>query len=465
LNGRGAAHDNHAPANLMRPLRHFWPVLVVVVLAMFYTAGAAHHAETVNTARARADQSGYLWDAVGIHMMRHGSPDALIGERNRMPVYPWLLSWLYDPAYSPDEFFEVAKRWNIRASLVLLAVLALVVRRFLPALATVSFMLAIAFGYFVFKAGYAQVEVLFYTLFFVTFLACWRLLLATTWRSSLTFSALSGVLLALSQLTKASMLPFMAVVLAALAVRALVPLLRGADTGAALPRAGEAAVIVAVFLVVMFPYIANSKRVFGHWFYNVNSTFYVWYDDWPAASQGTYKDGDGKAWPTTPPDQIPSAGKYLREHSTGQIAGRFWRGFREMFTVSYIRLWYFKVVVMYGLFALALLVSGRRAVVDLVRAEPALAAFLVLYALVYTAAVSFYQPISGTTLRMLLVHVAPFLFAVSRLAAAPGLRDLRWTVAGQPLGAAHFYLAVIVTMGLDVVFVLWPRLSAEFAGY
>lgn len=449
----------------MRSLRLLAPAIVVIALAIFYTWGATHHATTVNTARARADQSGYLWDAVGIHMMRHGSPDGLIGERNRMPVYPWLLSWLYDPAMSPDEFFEVAKVWNIRASLVLLALLIVVVRRYLPPLETTAFGLSVAFGYFVFKAGYAQVELLFYVLFFLTVLACWRLLYATTWRAGLSLAATAGVLLAVAQLTKASMLPLVGVIALALVVRAAVAVGRSGELSRAGRHAAEAAVLVLCFLVVLFPYIANSKRVFGHWFYNVNSTFYVWYDDWPAASVGTYKDGDGKGWPTTPPDQIPSAGKYVREHTAGQIAGRFWKGFAEMFTVSYVRLWYFKVVAMYVLFAAALLVAGRHHVAALVRAEPAVFVFLGLYAVTYTAAVSFYQPISGTTLRMLLAHVAPFLFAVSRLSLAPGLRDLRWQVGGVALGAAHFHLAVIVTMGWDIVFVLWPRLSADFAGY
>ena len=45
----------------------------------------------------------------------------LIGERNRMPVYPGLLALLYDPALSPDAFFERGKQINIILSLVLLA--------------------------------------------------------------------------------------------------------------------------------------------------------------------------------------------------------------------------------------------------------------------------------------------------------------------------------------------------------
>jgi hypothetical protein len=449
----------------MRPPRTIWPAVAVIALAAFFVAGATHHADTVNTARARADQSGYLWDAVGIHMMRHGSPDALIGERNRMPVYPWLLSWLYDPALSPDDFFAVAKTWNIRASLLLLAVLVAVARQWLSALATTAFGLAVGFGYFVFKAGYAQVEPLFYTLFFLTFLAGWALLRADTLAAGLGRGAVAGVLIAVAQLTKASMLPFLALLGLAVAVRAVQALAAHHDRAATVRHLASGAVLATAFLLVMFPYIANSRRVFGHWFYNVNSTFYVWYDDWPAASIGTYKDGDGKGWPTTPPEQIPSAGKYWREHSVGQIAGRFWTGFLEMFTVSYIRLWYFKVLTMYVVFATALVVVGRRQLAARIRGEPAVSAYLGLYALIYTAAVAFYQPISGTTLRMLLVHVAPFLFAVSRLAESPGFHDLKWSVGGVALGAAHFHLAVIVTMALDIVFVLWPRLSTEFAGY
>jgi hypothetical protein len=449
----------------MRLVRTLALVLAVIALGLFYVAGATHHADTVNTARARADQSGYLWDAVGIHMMRHGSPDGLIGERNRMPVYPWLLSWLYDPGYSPDEFFVVAKQWNIRASLLLLAFLIVIAGQWLTPLARTAFGLAVGFGYFVFKAGYAQAELLFYTAFFVTVLASWALLRAETLRAALTRAVLAGGLIALSQLTKAAMLPFLAVVGAALCVRVLQTWRRGGPAKALVRDVAAGLVVLACFLAVMYPYIANSKHVFGHWFYNVNSTFYVWYDDWPAASAGTYTDGDGKGWPTTPPERLPSAGRYLREHTAAQIAGRVWKGFLEMFTVSYVRLWYFKVLSMYLLFGTALVVAGRRHVAALVKAEPAVFTFFALYAAIYLAAVAFYQPISGTTLRMLLVHVAPLLFAVSRLAEAPGVRELRWTLAGVALGAQHFHLAVVVTMALDIVFVLWPRLSTEFAGY
>ena len=48
----------------MRPIRSVWPAIAVIALAIVYVAAATHHADTVNTSRARADQSGYLYLAV-----------------------------------------------------------------------------------------------------------------------------------------------------------------------------------------------------------------------------------------------------------------------------------------------------------------------------------------------------------------------------------------------------------------
>ena len=450
--------------------RYLVALAAALVLGTYYHLAATEHARRVNTQRVRADQSGYLWDAVAIYQGRHGGADTLIGERNRMPVYPWLLSWIYRPSMTPDEFFQVAKAWNIRLSLLLLAALGAIAVRRLPPLAAANFILVVAFGYFVFKAGYAQVELLFYFLFFAMFVASWRLLCAETWRASVGLSTLTGLLAAMSHLSKAALLPYVALLTAILGIRAVAPLITGSGPLAerrrtAAVRAAAPLVLLAVFLAVLSPYLLNSQKQFGHYFYNVNSTFYVWYDDWPSASVGTYKDGDGKGWPTTPRDQIPTWRTYLRDHTTGQIAGRFTRGFAEMVTVSYTRLWYFKFSVMYVLFAAVLIVTAWRPFRALVRAQPFVFAFMALYAVVYSAAVAFYQPISGTSLRMLLVHLAPLLFTVSVLTVTPPFRDVRWTVAGVAVTPIHFHVLMLAAVTFDVVFVLWWRLMADFAGY
>lgn len=455
----------------VRARRFVFVAPAVLALAFLYHTGAAMHSKALNTERARADQSGYLWDAVAIYESRYGGPDILIGERNRMPIYPWLLSWLYDPAMSPNEFFETAKRWNIRWSMGFLAVFAVVAFRRLPPLIALNFFLVVTTGYYVFKAGYAQVELLFYLLFFLTFLVCWRLVRTETTRATLLYAALGGVLMAISHLSKASMLPLVAIVSLVLAVRAASPLVLR-SSGAmhqrartAMVRAAGLAVFLMCFTVVLWPYISTNKRVFGHYFYNVNSTFYVWHDDWSAASVGTMQHGDGRGWPTMPPDQIPSMRKYLREHTVGQIAGRFLSGFTEMVTVSYIRLWYFKFTTMYVLLALVMIVSGWRRLVRLVRAQPFVFLFLLLYGVGYAAAVAFYQPISTTSLRMLLAHVAPLLFVISRLSAHPSFSGLRWRVAGAEFGPMQAHVVLLITILLDMVFVVPWRLMDVFAGY
>jgi hypothetical protein len=438
---------------------------LLVALGWLYVAGAARHGAQVNVSRVRADQSGYLWDAVGIYQDRQAGTDRLIGERNRMPLYPWLLSWLYDPGLNPDQFFERAKRWNTGLSLLLLVLIGVTARRLLPPLPALDLTLVAAFGYFVFKAPYAQVELLFYTVWWLMFLACWRSLTGRGSRA-LTSGVLAGLLAALAHLSKAAVLPFAGLFIAVSAVRAAFALRATPHAGRRL--VGEALVPVAftlVFLAVLAPYLLNSKRVFGHYFYNVNSTFYVWYDDWPAASQGTYQHGDGVGWPKMPESEIPGMRKYLREHSAAQIATRLKDGLTEMVVVSYNRLWYFKYVTLYLAFAAVLFASRSRAVSAIVVEQPALAAFLVLYGITYLLAVAFYKPISGTTLRMLLTHVLPLLFALSRAFAHPRLRDTQWNAGGMLVTPVHFHAFVLLTVIFDAAFTIWPRLMTDFAGY
>jgi hypothetical protein len=439
--------------------------ILILALGWLYVAGAVRHGAQVNVSRVRADQSGYLWDAVGIYQDRHAGTDRLIGERNRMPVYPWLLSRLYDPALNPDQFFEKAKRWNIGLSLVLLVVIGATARRLLSPLPALNLVLVAAFGFFVFKASYAQVELLFYTLWWLMFLACW-LALTASGRRALMFGAVAGLLAAVAHLSKAALLPFAGLFIAVSAVHAAFVLLAAPRDGRRMTGAILLPVVFALtFLAVLSPYLLNSKRVFGHYFYNVNSTFYVWYDDWPAASQGTYQHGDGVGWPKMPASEIPSMRKYLREHSAGQIASRIKDGLAEMVVVSYNRLWYFKYVTLYLAFAALLFASRVRTVAAVAAGQPALAGFLVLYAITYALAVAFYKPISGTTLRMLLTHVLPLLFALSRAFAHPRLKGTQWSIGGMFVTSVHFHGFLLLTVLFDAAFTIWPRLMTDFAGY
>ena len=152
-------------------------IVLLVALGVLYHAAATEHARAVNTSKARGDQSGYLWDAQQVYWNWHGrTPPVLVGERNRMPLYAGYLALFYSPEITDDEYFVVAKRWNIWLSLALLAALAVFFARQLPPLVAANLTAVVAFGYFVFKAGYAQSELLFYFLFFAVFVGFWQLL-------------------------------------------------------------------------------------------------------------------------------------------------------------------------------------------------------------------------------------------------------------------------------------------------
>ena len=76
----------------------------------------------------------------------------------------------------------------------------------------------------------------------------------------------------------------------------------------------------------MFPYMKESKEVYGSYFYNVNTTFYIWYESWAEAKAGTLQAGDHVSWPDLPDEEIPSIAKYLNEHSLKEILVRFSNG-------------------------------------------------------------------------------------------------------------------------------------------
>ena len=449
---------------MLRALR--WVVLLA--LAWFYAVAAHEHARTVNTVKARGDQSGYLGDAERVYANRHGAnPPLLVGERNRMPLYAGYLSLFYDPQMSDPAFFEVAKTWNIRLSLVLLAVLLLVFDRHLPVLVSTNLLLIVSFGYFVFKAGYSQSELLFYVLFFATFLSACYLLEKRDARHRLALGGLTGVLAGLAHLTKAGVLPLVGILLGVCGVREIVLFARGRSAVRSLVWHASATALVAVcMLAVIAPYLVNSKRVYGQYFYNVNTTFYVWYDNWAQASVGPYAHGDAVGWPTQPDDQLMSASKYWQTHTLGQIADRLEGGFADMVVRSYTTFWYLKYVVLYSVFAGALVMANRKAFAGLLREQAALAWFLGLYAVVYALAIAFYAPTSGTgTTRFLLADMLPLLFVLSAFFVRRPFADTRWTLGGTTVTTAHFHILVAATMALDLCFTIWPRLMTTYGGF
>jgi hypothetical protein len=460
-----------------RPLRSTMLTALAIVLAWFYVVAAREHARVRNLEKSRGDQTLYVGFAEAIYANRHGVPihgqtPPILHPRNRMPLYPFLQSFFYDPRMSDWEFFYRGRELNIWLSLGLLGGMAILFLRRLRPLPAANLTLVIAFGYFVFKAGYFQPELLFYFLFFCTFLTFCHLLERRGARPSLWLGVLGGTLAALSHLTKAAMVPFVVLFLAIYGVGEFIVLLRAqpGELRRALVtlswRTGAAALLIASFLVVLYPYISTSKRVFGQYFYNVNTTSYVWYDSWHHAIRGTRSHNDELEWPRVPRQDRPSWRKYWREHTTGQIANRIKAGLADMVRVSYDGYWYWKYVVLYLGFAALVALSRWSAFLVLVRRHAALVTFLGLYGVTHLLMVAFYEPISGTgTARFLLVHVAPLLFALSCLVDRPPFADARWQIGRIAVTTRHLHLFIAANLAFDLAFIIWPRLMVSYGGF
>jgi hypothetical protein len=442
-----------------------------VVLAWFYLTAATAHARDVNTFKARGDQSGYLWDAQQVYANRLGrEPQKLIGERMRMPLYAGYLAMFYTPRLSDEAFFDVAKVWNIRLSLVLLALFCITVSWHLPPLASTNLTLAVAFGYFVYRAGYAQPELLFYAIFFGLFLACWHLLGTVDPGVSGILGVGAGVFAGLAYLSKAVVPPFIATFLPIFAIQEVVRLRRHPERGGRVRtfagRMAAAGAVAATFLAVISPYVVHNKRTFGAYFYNVNTSYYIWYDSGAEARALLLPLSDDEGRISLPASELPSLRTYLATHRLSAVLGRIGDGLSDMAVRSYETFGYLKYVLLYAGIAVLLASSRRRAFGDLVRSQWALVALLVAYAAVYVPAMAFFVPTSSTgSTRFLLAHVAPLLFALARLSNREPFRDVRWGTGRRGLGATSLQVGVLCVLALDLSFWFWPRLMTTFSGY
>ncbi len=167
-----------------------------------------------------------------------------------------------------------------------------------------------------------------------------------------------------------------------------------------------------------------------------------------------------------PVSELPSAERYLREHSAGQILQRVGSGFEDMAIESVQMYEYLPYLVLYLTAGLIVAVTRPNVVRPLLRANRPLVVFLLLYAVVYLFAIAFYYPTSGTgTARFLLAHLTQLFFAISYLLSRQPVSGASWHIGRLAVGVRHFHLFVFSLLALDVAFHVWPRLMTTYGGF
>ena len=428
------------------------------MLAFLFSWGAHRNSRLANPDHSKSDQGAYIDYAI-----RLAETDrSWVGNRNQMPLVPMLQSIFHRPGMSEAEFFETGKRVNIAFALLACLVVGWLGARSLPGHAAVNFALIATFCHLVFRAPYFKAEVLYYLFVFMAFLVALRALRSPGLGWGLWF----GLFCAIAHYCKASTQPLMAAFVGVMALRAAGDALRcpapGGRVRRCLPPLLCALFAVVTFLALLAPYLLNSKRVYGRYFYNVNSTFYVWYDSWSEVKRGTRAAGDRVGWPKLPPDQIPSARKYFREHTVGQIAARQWAGMRLQIKNLVGAHGSFKYLAL--AFAAAGLMAWRNRTLLRAWAHPHRwpMGFAAAYLSLSFLAISWYSILADGS-RFVMALYLPLLFSGFWLATH--LPDTQVTLAGRTASLRDLLQRVVTAiLGVEIPFNLLVRLTDEFGG-
>ena len=414
--------------------------VLVGLLAILTIYGLEAHARNREESlpATLGDQSAYLGYARHLYESNY----TITEDRNRMPVYPFLLSLIYRPGMSEQEFLLRAQAFTVNLSIVLLALLFAILRRFFPPLPALALLAATAFGVFVYRAGKAQVELLFYFTSFCAFVLLLQLFVRPRWWLAVFAGAMTG----LAHMTKASVLPALGIW--AVVFGAGIIWNPSADRWRRLAILG---LVLVSFLAVVFPYIQTSKRIYGSYFYNVNSTFVMWCDSSTEGYEFLKAHGDKTQWREVPPEDRPSLRKYWREHTLAQIARRLWKGSLDLLTQNARVIGYYKFVLALAVAGLTICWRQWREARDIIVQNPFAAIYCLLFLAAYFVLYAWYDQIINDT-RFVLSIFLPFVFVASLFVLRAG-RDRVVFFAGRQLSFEQFFAALFLALAMiDVVY-------------
>src|SRR6266581_4630020 len=165
---------NLVPTTRLRP-----KIVVCAMLALLSVYASEAHARRIvlPSPATEADQAAYLAEASKMRATNYDYG----GRRNLMPAYGAVLSLTYADGLTNDEFLNRAQIFNVNMSIILLLGLFVLFRSFFDDLYSFALLLPTAFVVFLHLAVFAQAEVMYYFIFFCSFLLFLKMLVKPTW--------------------------------------------------------------------------------------------------------------------------------------------------------------------------------------------------------------------------------------------------------------------------------------------
>ena len=231
---------------------------------------------------------------------------------------------------------------------------------------------------------------------------------------------------------------------------------------------------ILVFLVLLSPYFLESKARYGSYFYNVNTTFYVWYDSWAEAKAGTKAAGDAIGYPDLPPEQIPSLQKHLLERGFGPMIIRLFDGSKLILKLacsgekSRYAYGYCSQISL-GILAIAMSLP------ILLRSKPwrhhldhaHVVWYISLLLVVYAIATAWYMPIVGNSgVRIILNLFIPLLWTVGLVIHTPRVSLFQFKLLEIQVHAhSIFFFLLSVSLIYEIYMVIETRASIMSGEY
>ncbi|MEX1119355.1 MAG: hypothetical protein WEB60_11240 [Terrimicrobiaceae bacterium] len=434
----------------------FFCLVLLVLGAFLFFERAGVNAREVNTRIDRTDQGAYITYATRLKE----SGFSYVGSRNRMPLYPAFVAITSGDAATPGDVFAKAKIWNVWLALACLGVIAAIFFARLPRHAAMNAIFLVSFTVLIFKAPHVQAEVLFYTLSFLFFFLGWELFRKPT----ILKGTSAGLTAGLAHLTKASILPGMFCFVVFYALDAVWMTRKKFVFSKRLMVSALTVVLLgAGFGVLTGPYLLKSKELHGSYFYNVNSTYYIWCDSWKEAVAITEKAKEVGGWKNLPPDEIPSPANYWRTHTPVEIVSRLGKGISRVFESMRKSYGYFPFLVGLSAASLLLAIHQRRLVWRLFLRRPFPILALGCYFGGYFVLIAWYsQIIMGN--RFILALFLPYVFT-HMVFLCTFSRGLTARIGGKPFSVptlfqTAFSVWLLVAIGIICVF----RIPVQYGG-
>jgi hypothetical protein len=306
------------------------PLLLLAMVPLYLYAARAHTAK-FNHDHFQNDQKVYLRVAQKLKVTDYKH----FTSRQRTPGYPYLLSTAWNESYRPDkmskvnpEWFERAKQFNINLSVYLLIALAVffyfTIGGAIPSMLATS---ASGFLLYIFRAGYTQPELLYWTFNVIAYYLLMRMLWSPTWGLAI----VSGAITAAAFFIKAGTQPLMILFVVSYAVKLLWDWIYN-KRKPTVTLILKGALVPVVFIAVMAPYLYGTYKVFGNPFYSTYSKYIMWVRygeneyktemyavmNAGAADRPLTKEAFNDAWgklSKDPPPEIPTFSRYAKEYS------------------------------------------------------------------------------------------------------------------------------------------------------